>query len=97
SKRDWSSDVCSSDLSGSIGVLLALAAVFFSQIEQFIPEDFFDETIKWVVGLSLIFIIGLVSIVLLILYVLGIAGTMIKYGKFTRSEERRVGKERREG
>src|SRR5699024_6653828 len=69
--------------SGSIGVLLALAAVFFSQIEQFIPEDFFDETLKWVVGLSLIFIIGLVSIVLLVLYVLGIAGTMIKYGKFT--------------
>lgn len=76
--------------SGSIGVILAAIGFFFSQMEQFIPDSFYDETIKWIIGLSVIFLIGLIIFILFILWLLGIAGTMIKYGNFTitkRKEE----------
>jgi len=76
--------------SGSIGVLLAIFAFFFSQIEQFIPEEFYDETFRWIIGLSLMLIIGLAALLLLGLWMLGVAGTIIKYGNFTitkREEE----------
>lgn len=69
--------------SGSIGVILALAAFGFSELEQFIPDNFYDDTLERVIELSVIFIIGLVIILLLVLWLLGIAGTMIKYGNFT--------------
>src|SRR5699024_813840 len=69
--------------SGSIGVILALTAAGFSELEQFIPESFYDETLEWVIGLGIIILIVMVIFVLLLLWLLGIAGTMIKYGKFT--------------
>ncbi|WP_163971720.1 PH domain-containing protein [Oceanobacillus halotolerans] len=69
--------------SGSIGILLAIFVVFFSELEQFIPESFYDQTINWMIGLSILFLIGLIVSLLLVLWLLGIAGTMIKYGNFT--------------
>lgn len=69
--------------SGSIGVLLAILAGGFSQIEQFIPEHIYDDTFKWVISLSIILIVSLTFVSLVVLWVLGIAGTMIKYGDFT--------------
>lgn len=69
--------------SGSVGVILALAAAGFSEFEQFIPEHYFDNTIEWVIGLGVIILIVMVIFLLLLLWLLGIAGTMIKYGNFT--------------
>ncbi|MFD1038371.1 PH domain-containing protein [Virgibacillus byunsanensis] len=69
--------------SGGIGVIFALLAFVFSEVEQFIPERFYDNTIEWVVGLSILFLIGLIIIFLILGWVLGIAGTVIKYGNFT--------------
>lgn len=69
--------------SGSIGVILALVAFGASELEQFIPDNFYDNTVEWAVGLSIVIIIGLTTVSLLFLWLLGIAGTMIKYGKFT--------------
>ncbi|WP_010529403.1 PH domain-containing protein [Lentibacillus jeotgali] len=69
--------------SGSIGVILALGAAGFSELEQFIPESFFDETLEWVIGLGIIILIVMAFFALLLFWLLGIAGTMIKYGKFT--------------
>ncbi|MEC5424694.1 PH domain-containing protein [Virgibacillus sp. C22-A2] len=69
--------------SGSIGIILAFAVFGISELEQFIPKEFYDNTIQWVVGLSIIIIAGLLFIILIFLWLLGIAGTMIKYGNFT--------------
>ncbi|PAV30706.1 hypothetical protein CIL05_06285 [Virgibacillus profundi] len=69
--------------SGSIGIILALFAFVFSELEQFIPNRFYDNTVEWIIGLSLFFIIGLSIVVLILLWLFGIAGTMIKYGNFT--------------
>ncbi len=69
--------------SGSIGVVFAAFAFFFSQFEQFIPDEVYDTTMNWVIGLGIALMIGLAILVLLVLWLLGIAGTMIKYGNFT--------------
>lgn len=69
--------------SGSIGVLLAIIAFGASELEQFIPESFFDSTIEWIISLSIAIIITLTIFILIILWIIGIAGTMIKYGNFT--------------
>ncbi|WP_461176838.1 PH domain-containing protein [Virgibacillus ainsalahensis] len=69
--------------SGSIGVILAIFAFLFSQFQQFIPDGVYNSTVDWVIGLSVVFIIGLSLLLLIILWLLGIAGTMIKYGNFT--------------
>lgn len=69
--------------SGSIGVILAIVFFAFSEVEQFIPTQFYDNTLQWIIGLSIVLLIGLVLIGLFILWIIGIAGTMIKYGNFT--------------
>lgn len=73
--------------SGSIGVIFGFAAYIVSQIEQFLPASFFDRfftsAVGWAVGTSVLLLIGLVLFCLLILWLVGIAGTMIKYGNFT--------------
>lgn len=69
--------------SGSIGVIfLALLAVF-SQFEEFVPDRMYNSAYVWLVSLGLVFIIGLLIVMLIFLWVLGILGTMLKYGKFT--------------
>lgn len=69
--------------SSSIGIMLAFLLIGVSELEQFIPDRFYNNAMTWVIGLSIIIIAGLALVVLLILWVLGIAGTMIKYGNFT--------------
>lgn len=75
--------------SGSIGVILAIAIFGLSEVEQFIPNQLYDQTFQWIVSLSIVIVLVLIIIGLLILWLLGIAGTMIKYGNFTivRREE----------
>lgn len=69
--------------SGSIGIIAAIFAFVFSEMEQFIPDNIYESTINWVIGLSIVILIVLGVLVLILLWVLGIAGTMIKYGNFT--------------
>ncbi|WP_217587370.1 PH domain-containing protein [Lentibacillus saliphilus] len=71
--------------SGSLGVLLALGGIAFSELEQFIPEHVYDEAWGWIVAQSIAIIVALVGLIFFVLWLLGIAGTMIKYGNFTIS------------
>ncbi|MFB5660323.1 PH domain-containing protein [Alteribacillus sp. HJP-4] len=69
--------------SGSVGVILGLAAVGFNELESLIPNTVYDQTTRWVLALAFEAVIGLVVLILLLLYLIGILGTVIKYGKFT--------------
>jgi len=69
--------------SGSAGVMLAILGFGFLKIEQFIPERIFNSTFEWIIGLSIVFIFILGCMILFLFWLIGIAGTMIKYGKFT--------------
>src|SRR5699024_8368307 len=68
---------------GSAGVMLAIFGFGFFKIEQFIPEHIFDSTLEWLISLSIVFIFVLICIILVLFWLIGIAGTMIKYGNFT--------------
>ncbi|TRM13206.1 PH domain-containing protein [Lentibacillus cibarius] len=69
--------------SGSVGVILALAVAGFSELEEFIPNSFYDNTIEWVIGLGIVILIVMAIGALILLWLLGIAGTIIKNGNFT--------------
>ncbi|WP_188207957.1 PH domain-containing protein [Alkalibacillus aidingensis] len=68
--------------SGSVGVILALFFVAFSEIERFIPEQAYDEVARWMMTQTLEIVMFLAILLLVFLWILGILGTVIKYGNF---------------
>src|SRR5690606_40392172 len=83
--RDWSSDVCSSDLFGVSGLLSALAGVLLTA----------RLTIGQPTAFSGLELDAIAAVVLGGTSLFGGRGGV--FGTFIRSEERRVGKEAREG
>lgn len=73
--------------SGGIGVFLSVFAIFGSQINQIVPEDFFVDAYNWVTHLSIVIIVTLGIIVGFILWLMAIAGTFLKYSYFTISKK----------
>ncbi|RLL42162.1 hypothetical protein D8M04_16275 [Oceanobacillus piezotolerans] len=69
--------------SGSLGVLLAIIGFLVSEFAQFIPDGLYDSVVTWIVGLSIMLMIGFVIIILIFFWVLGVVGTILKYWKFT--------------
>lgn len=69
--------------SSSIGVLLAIVAFGFSKVEQFLPEHLYENTVALIISFSLSMIIVLAILFFFILWLIGIAGTMLKYWNFT--------------
>ena len=69
--------------SGSIGVILAIGLFAFSELEQFVPQQFYHDTLEWLTGVSVVIILSILLFILLLLWMFGMAGTMIKYGNFT--------------
>jgi putative membrane protein len=72
--------------SGSIGVLLAIGGLIFSELERFIPNDFYNQAYSWVIGLGFAIMALMVIVVLILLWIFGIIGTVIKYWNFTISK-----------
>ncbi|MET3683972.1 putative membrane protein [Alkalibacillus flavidus] len=68
--------------SGSVGVILGLLAVGFSELERFIPEAAYDQAMTWMVSSAVEVLIFLALVMFILLWVLGILGTIIKYGRF---------------
>ncbi|WP_407271774.1 PH domain-containing protein [Radiobacillus sp. PE A8.2] len=69
--------------SGGIGVFLSLFALFGSQITQFIPEEFVEGVYDWAIHLSIIIIVVLAILIAIVLWLMAIAGTFLKYSFFT--------------
>ncbi|WP_430788654.1 PH domain-containing protein [Virgibacillus flavescens] len=69
--------------SGSIGIIFVLFSVLFSEIEQFVPDDYYETTFETIISYSIVLLAIMVLALILLLWVMGIAGTMIKYGNFT--------------
>ncbi|TFB21348.1 hypothetical protein E3U55_08515 [Filobacillus milosensis] len=68
--------------SGSIGVILGLFGLLFSQLENLIPNQLFNATTTWLFSQALETIVFLVLLIVLSLWLLGILGVFIKYGQF---------------
>lgn len=82
-KISWKRLFIAGTTSGSVGIILAAVFAGFSQIQQLIPENVYESTFNWLFGLGIVLIVFLSIIALFILWLFGIAGTMIKYGNFT--------------
>lgn len=70
-------------ISSQIGVILGAAGALFSQVDELIPDDFYDSSIRYLEHLTVI-VIGL-SIVaaVLLLWLASIAVMCIRWGGFT--------------
>lgn len=79
----WKRLFIAGSTSGSAGFIVFALLTLFSQIEQLIPSNIYDTAYDWVVNMSIVIIIVTIIIALFLLWVIGIAGTMIRYGNFT--------------
>lgn len=82
-KINWKRLFIAGSTSGSAGVILLAMLFLFSQTEAFIPEDVYSKAFQWIIQLSIVFMIVFGVFALILVYIFGIAGTMIKYGNFT--------------
>lgn len=82
-KITWKRLFIAGTTSGSVGFILIAMLAGFSQIEDLIPRKIYNSTFVWITSLGIVFIIGFIIVGLFVLWLLGIAGTMIKYGNFT--------------
>ncbi|HLR70468.1 MAG TPA: PH domain-containing protein [Pseudogracilibacillus sp.] len=82
-KITWGRLFIAGTTSGSVGIILAAILAGFTQIEELIPQNIYNSTFTWIINQGVILLIGLGIFMLLLLWLFGIAGTMIKYGNFT--------------
>jgi len=85
-KLTWKRLLITGSTSGSAGLILAAIFVIFSQAGDLVPESMYESTFHWIASLSIVFIVALIVFLLLLLWVFGIAGTMIRYGNFQISK-----------
>ncbi|WP_053217412.1 PH domain-containing protein [Virgibacillus senegalensis] len=69
--------------SGGIGIFLSLFAIFGSQVNQLIPEDFIMELYNWAIHLSIVIMLIFLLLICLGLWLMAIAGTILRYSFFT--------------
>lgn len=69
--------------SGGFGVVLGLVALVFSQIQSFIPEQFYDSATTWLVSQAVQVLIVLVVLALIIVWCVGVLFTVIQNWDFT--------------
>ncbi len=79
----WKRLLLAATTSGGIGVFLSLFAVFGSQVNQIIPDGFFTNVYNWAVHLSIVILLVLVLLVCVGIWLMAIAGTLLRYSYFT--------------
>lgn len=79
----WKRLFIAGSTSGSAGFIILAVLTLFSQIEELIPRSAFTKVYSWVIELSLFLFVATLIVLALLLWIFGIAGTMIRYGHFT--------------
>lgn len=68
--------------SSGIGLVISAVAAVLSQVGQFIPDDIYENTFDYVIGLSLILLLILAVAVLLLSWIISSVLTILTYGNF---------------
>lgn len=68
--------------SGSIGIIIGLFGLLFSQLENMIPDYVYEVGAEWLLAQAIITLVVLAIFIVVFLWLLGILGTFIKYGSF---------------
>lgn len=79
----WGSLFIAGSTSGTAGFLLVMMLAIFSQIEDLIPTSVYKSAYALFIESGIVFFIASVIFFLFLLWLIGIAGTMIRYGRFT--------------
>lgn len=82
-KISWKRLIVAGSTTNGIGALLFAVYLGGSQLLQFVPDNIYDDTIIWFSKAGMIVIILLAILALLILYMLSITGTVVKYAFFS--------------
>jgi len=69
--------------SGGFGVILSMFFLFFSEADTIIPKTIYQTTTNWFMDQALAILITISLLFFVIIWVLGVLSTMIKYGDFT--------------
>lgn len=79
----WKHLILAGMTSGSAGFLMLGGLVLFSQVQQFIPDAAYEQAVDYVIQFSIVFIIVMFFLGLIILWLVGTLGTILKFGNFT--------------
>ncbi|XOQ16204.1 MAG: PH domain-containing protein [Shouchella clausii] len=71
--------------SSGIGLVISAVAAVLSQVGQFIPDDIYENTYDYVIGLSLFLLLILAVAVLLLSWIISSVLTILTYGNFNVS------------
>lgn len=82
-KISWGRLFIAGSTSGSAGIIIVAVLTVFTQVEEMIPRKVFNAAFDWLISVSLVILVVLIIFLALLLWVFGIAGTMIRYGNFT--------------
>ncbi|MBM7540329.1 PH domain-containing protein [Amphibacillus cookii] len=69
--------------SGGFGVIISILLFGISEAELFIPDDIYQSTTAWLLTQALGTLIALSMILFILMWLLGVLGSIIKYGDFT--------------
>lgn len=82
-KMSWRRLFIAGSTSGSAGVVIIAVLTLFSQFEELIPRQAFNMAFDWFISVGIIVLVFFIVFLAFLLWVFGIAGTMIRYGNFT--------------
>ncbi|WP_240375531.1 PH domain-containing protein [Bacillus piscicola] len=68
--------------SGKVGIIFSAAAAFLSQIEQFIPSDFYENSIGYLLATGTYFLVLLCLLIAIMTWLLAALFTVLQYGQF---------------
>ncbi|WP_158735391.1 PH domain-containing protein [Alteribacillus sp. YIM 98480] len=68
--------------SGKVGLVFSAAAALISQIDQFLPRGFYENSIGVLISKGAVFLTGLLLVVAFIAWIISIFITVIQYGNF---------------
>ncbi len=74
--------------SGGFGVLFSFIAAVFSQIDQFLPERFYENMFQALISSSIAFLSIVVFLIALIAWMVSMLSTLIRFGGFTVKKQR---------
>lgn len=85
----WKRLFIAGSTSGSAGIIIIAVLTIFSQVEELIPRKAFNMAFDWVINVGIVVLVVLFMLLVILLWVFGIAGTMIRYGNFTIEKRER--------
>ena len=84
-KLSWRDLLIAASTSGGIGVVISFVAAIGSQVENFIPDEFYQSVTERVMEATLSYVLLAVALLLLISWFFSVLGTVFKYGGFILS------------